>query len=120
QNNTSVVIQLFFVLLLVLANGIQAFRARKLPSHFKETNHVIYSSFTTVLLIAASTGIYFAQKSFNVKDRVLWISIHLLNALNFLLIYIYKMFVMLFKPQRNTTEAFNEKRTKRINNQFLN
>ena len=35
QNNTAVVIQLLFVLLLVLANGIQAFRARKLPSHFK-------------------------------------------------------------------------------------
>eukprot|EP00111_Clytia_hemisphaerica_P006445 TCONS_00018723-protein len=118
QNNASVVIQLFFVLLLVLANGVQAFRARKLPSHFTETTHVIYSSFTTVLLIAASTGIYFAQKSFNVKDRVLWISIHLLNALNFLLIYIYKMFVMLFKPEQNTSQAFNKKRTERINSKF--
>ena len=42
HNNTSVVIQLLCVLLLVLANGIQAFRARKLPSHFKVC-HFLYS-----------------------------------------------------------------------------
>ena len=49
QNNTSIVIQLLFVLLLVLANGIKAFRARKLPSHFKVSSfknwsHNLYSS----------------------------------------------------------------------------
>ena len=50
---------LFFVLIVVLANCIEAVRSQKLPSHFKETTHIIYSSFISVIVLAAQVVIYF-------------------------------------------------------------
>jgi len=51
SNNAHILIQLSFVLILVLAKGVQALRSRKLPSHYKETTHVIYSSFISVIVL---------------------------------------------------------------------
>lgn len=118
SNNSAVVFQLVFVLGLVLANGIQAFRARNLPSHFKETAHVIYSSFTSVMLLGALSAMYFTQKKAVVRDMILWICVLMLNLLHFSLIYLYKLYVMLFRPSLNTKAAFNAKRKSKIFSQF--
>ena len=118
SNNSSVVFQLVFVLSLGLANGIQAFRARHLPSHFKETNHVIYSSFTSVVFLGALSAMYFTQKRVVVRDTILWVSVLMLNLLHFSLIYLYKLYVMIFQPEKNTKSAFNRKRKSKIFSQF--
>ena len=106
NNNSSVVYQLVFMLGLVLANGIQAFRARHLPSHFKETSHVIYSSFTSVVLLGALSAMYFTQKRAVVRDMILWVCVLMINLLHFSLIYLYKLYVMLFRPHLNTTVSY--------------
>ena len=118
NNNSSVVYQLVFMLGLVLANGIQAFRARHLPSHFKETSHVIYSSFTSVVLLGALSAMYFTQKIAVVRDMILWVCVLMINLLHFSLIYLYKLYVMLFRPHLNTRAAFNSKRKSKIVSQF--
>ena len=118
NNDTHTIIQLFFVLLIILTNGIQAIRARGLPSYFKETTHVIYSSFISVVLLIAATGIYFAQKGLVTKDKILVLSIQTLNILNFLLVYSYKLYIIMFKPNKNTTAAFNQKRKAAFDKRF--
>ena len=118
SNNSDTIVQLSFFLLLVLANGIQSFRSRGLPSHFKETNHVIYSSFISILMLCVVTAIYFLQNKATTRNILLGVSVLNLNIVNFLLIYSYKLFVIVFKPQLNTAAAFNAKRKKKIENQF--
>ena len=117
-NNNHVIIQMVYVLVLVLANGIQAIRARHLPSHFKETTHVIYSSFTSVLLLAALSAIYFTQKSAKTRDVIMWAFIMAINLLDFLLIYSFKLYIMLWTPHRNTKSAFQERRKRKIDGLF--
>ena len=117
-NNNHIIIQLVYVLILVLANGIQAVRARHLPSHFKETTHVIYSSFTSVLLLGALSAIYFTQKSAKTRDAIMWASILTMNLLHFSLIYAYKLYIMLFQKHKNTLAAFQAKRKSKMNSQF--
>ena len=118
NNNLNIIVQLCFVLLLVLANGVQAFRSRKLPSHFKETTHVIYSSFISILVISAATTVYFLQRMSTTRNHVLAISILNLNAIHFALIYLYKLYVILFKPHWNTISAFNQRRKIKFDKNF--
>ena len=118
SNNSDTMVQLFFFLFLVLVNGIQAFRSRSLPSHFKETNHVIYSSFISILMLSVVTILYFLQNKATTRNIVLGLAVLNLNIVNFVLIYSYKLFVILVKPQLNTTAAFNAKRKKKLENQF--
>ena len=118
NNNTDTIVQLFFVLLLVLANGIQAIRSRGLPSYFKETNHVIYSSFISIIMLGVVTLIYFLQNKATTRNNVLALTILNLNIVDFLLIYSYKFFVIVFRPELNTGANFNAKRKRKIDNQF--
>ena len=118
NNNTDLVIQLFFILILVLTNGIQAIRSRNLPSHFKETIHVIYSSFVSILLFSGVCAIYYTQHLFLVKEAILVFTLLALNALHFALIYCYKMFIMILRPSQNTLRAFNVKRAQKFNQKF--
>ena len=118
STNGQIIIQLVFILLLVLVNGIQAFRARHLPSHYKETTHVVYSSFTSALLLSVVSAIYFTQKRASIRDMIIWTSVLTLNALHFLLIYVYNMYVILVKPEENTSKHFQEKRKAKIEQNF--
>lgn len=118
NNNLNIIVHLCFVLLLILANGVQAFRSRKLPSHFKETTHVIYSSFISVLVLSASATIYFLQRMATTRNHVFAIGILSLNAIHFALIYLYKLYVILFKPNWNTISAFNQRRKRKFDKNF--
>ena len=118
NNNEDIIVHLTFVLILVLANSIQAVRCRKLPSHFKETNHVIYSSFASIMILGTVAAIYFLQKKSTTKNLVLAFSIHALNTIHFVFIYSYKLYIMVFKPELNTRAAFNKKRQNKFNKRF--
>ena len=118
NNNGDIIVHLSFVSILVLANGIQAVRSRKLPSHFKETTHVIYSSFISIMVLGAVAAIYFLQKKSTTKNLVLAFSILILNTIHFVLIYSYKLYIMIFKPELNTKATFNKKRQSKFNKRF--
>ena len=118
NNNGDIIVHLSFVLILVLANGIQAVRSRKLPSHFKETTHVIYSSFISMVALGSLVIIYFLQTKELTKSLVLAFSVSILNSIHFGLIYYYKMYVMIFKPDLNTKAAFNARRKQRFDARF--
>ena len=107
SNNTMIYVQLLYAAVLSLCNGIQGFRARKLPSRFQEANHVIYSSFISTVVFVAATVVYFSQQSMVDRSFIVLLVTILYNATHFLLLYGYKMFIMIFRPYMNTREAFN-------------
>ena len=118
NNTLDTVLQLFYAIFIVIANGIQAFRARGLPSYFRETAHVIYSSFSSVVIILVASVIYFVQKSAVTGDTTLMACLLVLNTLNFCLVYVYKLYIVLLKPEKNTVRAFNIKRKEKFDKQF--
>ena len=116
SNNLSIFIQLLMATVLSVCNGIQGFRARNLPSRFRETNHVIYSSFISAVVFVASTTAYFARvDEIADQDFILLLVSLVFNATHFLLLYGYKVFVMIFMAEQNTKEAFAQKRIKKLN-----
>ena len=118
SNNIDIIIQLVFLLSLIFVNGVNAFKARRLPSHFKETTHVIYSSFTSVVSLSGLMAIYFTQRKMLAKEMVLMVFVIAVNLMHFLLIYSYKVFVIVFRPQQNTVQAFNAMRQAHLQKQF--
>ena len=118
SNNIDIIIQLVFLLSLIVVNGVNAFKARRLPSHFKETTHVIYSSFTSVVSLSGLMAIYFTQRKMLAKEMVLMVFVIAVNLMHFLLIYSYKVFVIVFRPQQNTVQAFNAMRQANLQKQF--
>ncbi|XP_066923119.1 uncharacterized protein [Clytia hemisphaerica] len=121
SNNIMIYIQLLFAAVLSLCSGIQGFRARKLPSRFQETNHVIYSSFISTVVFVAATGVYFSQQSMVNRSFIVLLVTTIYNAAHFILLYGYKTFIIIFRPQVNTREAFNKMRLQEMalkNNNF--
>ena len=118
SNNLDIIIQLLFLLILILVNGVNAFRARRLPSYFKETTHVIYSSFTSVVSLSGLMAIYFTQRKMLAKEMILMVFVNTMNLTHFLLIYLYKVFVILYHPEKNTVGAFNAMRQSKLQKQF--
>ena len=114
-NDLSIFIQLLMATLLSVCNGVQGFRARKLPSQFRETNHVIYSSFISVVVFIASTASYFTNKKIINRDFIVLLVVLVFNGTHFGLLYGYKIGVMIFNPAKNTRKAVEKKRLKKLN-----
>jgi len=114
SNGTMVYIQLLFASFLSACNGIQGFRARHLPSQFRETNHVIYSSFISLVVSISATGMYFSQTEEWRKELITLAVTLILNTVHFVLLYGYKMFIIIFRPQLNTNQVFAQKRLAKI------
>jgi len=120
NSNDIVFVQLCFALILVLVNCVQGYRSRRLPSHYKEASHVIYSAFISIVVLIATASIYSLQKSMFTKEITLFFATVVLNITHFSLIYVYKMFIILFRPNLNTKKSFNEKRKRKFDQQFAN
>ena len=118
NNNSTLLTQLLFTLFLVFVNCIQAYRARNLPSHYKEVIYVIYSSFISAVVLVVMTTIYYLQSNPLFQEIVMLIVAGTLNLINFALIFFYKVYVIVFCPQLNTKKAFNEKRKLKMEAQF--
>ena len=114
SNNIMIYLQLLLAVVLSICNGFQGFRARKLPSRFRETNHVIYSSFVSTVVFVASTAAYFSQKSMIDRSFIVLLVTTIYNATHFLLLYGYKLFIIILRPHLNTKEAFNRIRLEEI------
>ena len=115
SNDIVIASQLLMATILSICNGIQGFRARHLPSQFRETNHVIYSSFISCVVFIAATTTYLLSKKSTDRSFIILITTLIFNTTHFLLLYGSKVFVMVFQPQKNTKEAVAKKRMEKIN-----
>ena len=110
SNEMSIFLQIIFAGGLIVINGIQGIRGRKLPSQFRETNHVIYSSFISMVLIFSMVGIFLSRKYHTDKEIVVLVVTVLLNSVHFSLLYFYKVYVILFKPRLNSRDFVKQRR----------
>ena len=110
NNNSAVVVQFSYVLIIVIFNAIQGIRSRKLPSHYREATYVLYSAFTSCVIFVSTMGIYFAQENEHMRTILLLVVSAIINIVHFFLMYSYKVFVIICRPETNTKKAFDEKR----------
>ena len=114
SNGTMIYAQLLMATVLSVCNGVQGFRARNFPSIYRETNHVIYSSFVSVVVFVAVTVAYLPNKKMLNRSFLVLLTIVVLSTTHFMLLYGYKMFVMVFKPHQNTKQAVAKKRLQKL------
>ncbi|XP_066918212.1 uncharacterized protein [Clytia hemisphaerica] len=114
SNNEDVLIQLGFIFIIDILNVIQGIRSRHVPSHYRETSHVTYSSFTSSVILIAGFAVYQTQLSEHTKTVTMLVIILALNYVHFILIYTYKLYIMIFKAHQNTRHAFEMKRKQRF------
>ena len=118
SNENSIFFQMVFAGGLIIANGIQGIRGRNLPSQFRETNHVIYSSFISMMVIFAASAIYFSQQYKVERLVVVCVVTIILNSVHFVLLYTYKVYIILFKSHLNTRNAANRQRIRTLTSSF--
>ena len=114
SNGTMIYAQLLMATVLSVCNGVQGFRARNFPSIYRETNHVIYSSFVSVVVFVAVTVAYLSNQKMLNRSFLVLLTIVVLSTTHFMLLYGYKMFVMVFKPHQNTKQAVAKKRLQKL------
>jgi len=118
NNNDDILIQFGVVFLIVVANVMQGIRTRHVPSHYRESSYVTYSSFTSSVILVGAAAVYATQTSEHAKTVTLWYTALALNFVHFLLVYFYKMYIMLFVPHMNTRQAFEKKRRAKFDRSF--
>ena len=107
--DTILFILLGYISIIALICGVYAFKARKLPETYNEARYTSFAMFIFLLCWMMFIPIYFSTTS--KLDRVIiWCYISLVvNIIIFILMYLPKLYTILFKPEENTTEKFRQK-----------
>ena len=116
NNDLAVIVQYAYVLFIIIINATQGVRARALPSQYRESLYVLYASFTSVVILVGAGAIYASQSSENTKTIVLLFTGLIMNIVHFLLIYSYKLLVLLFRADLNRSSVFRRRRQQKVNN----
>ena len=101
-------VQMLCVALLLLSCTIQAFRARKLPQNFNESRFIMFACFTTLLIMLIWP--LYNQRS-TTDDKNAFINIMFIFACNtslLLILYGYKIWVLIFRQDQNDSRIFRE------------
>ena len=99
-------IQLAYVVMLSMFCLMQAFRGRNLPGRFNESTRATYSMLFTILILGITFTIINSQPKGKDISLVTIISVTLINIIQLLFMYSYKVFVIVFRPNKNTKKAF--------------
>ncbi|XP_057291138.1 extracellular calcium-sensing receptor-like isoform X2 [Hydractinia symbiolongicarpus] len=102
-NTTShLYVQLLYLLVLSMLIMINSYKARKLPENFNETKFICYGVFVFMVTIMALVPIQLGRKF---GERFVIVDTLLISLPNFaLLVFMYtlKVYIVLFKPEKNT------------------
>ena len=98
--------QLVYVLVLSIICLVQAFRGRNLPVRFNESKRTTYSMLITALILGITFPISMNQVDKKNQNLVILISVSIINALQLVVMYSYKLYIVLFQPKKNTKQAF--------------
>jgi len=104
-------IVLSYIFILTLTSAYMSFRARSLPENFNEAQFIAISMFTVCVIWLMFLPLYFSLVT--VSNMVAFLMINFLSALTILLIlYTYKVNIVLFHPHLNSPEYFRKTATK--------
>ena len=117
NTDNHLLIQLIWVFLLMIFTSIQAIRARHLPENFKETRIIMLSNVLCCVIAGNTVWLSFFQVRQVRKSIFLFYAIFCLNSINFIILYSFKVYTILFAPQKNTKQYFNLVLRKKIEKQ---
>ncbi|XP_033110792.1 G-protein coupled receptor family C group 6 member A-like [Anneissia japonica] len=98
-----------FQLILSTVCSIFSFRARLLPKRFQDTRLLWFIMFTMCIMLCISTSAHFLLGSSTRTQTIDSIFILVLNYLILVMYYIPKLYIIFFKPIRNTRPIFMNK-----------
>ena len=105
---TIIFVIIVYLILIALVCTVYAFKARKLPKFYRETRYTGFAMFTFLLICLMTAPIYFSQTTWlgqMVSGCILSI---LLTMAIFLILYLPKCHIIIFKSQENTRENFRQ------------
>ena len=108
-NENHIQVQLGFIIIISIVCLVQAFRGRNLPFYFNESKRTTYSMLVSILILVICFPILL-QSRLNNENRIIAIfAVILTNMLQLIVMYSYKMFVIIFRSETNTKQAFRLK-----------
>ena len=117
-NNSFDNIVIICILIIVQsASFIQAFRCRKLPRHLNEAMTIVYASFIVTTSCCVMFPVYLFQQFEEDGEIVQAFLLVGNNLVLFFFLYCKKIFIIIFRPQKNTTRYFRMKQLNSIQKQ---
>ena len=102
-------ILLGYIGIIALICGVYAFKARKLPETYNEARYTSFAMFIFLLSWMMFIPIYFSTTS-KLGRVIIWCYIsQVVNIIIFTLMYLPKLYTIIFKPKENTPDKFREK-----------
>ena len=102
--DTHLFIGIAYIGVIALICGVYAFKARRLPETFNEARYTSFAMFTFLLTWMMFVPIYFSTDS-HTERRVRWCIMSLAVTIKlFLLMYMKKLYIIIFRPLLNTKE----------------
>ena len=110
RNITPKTIQLGFAGLLQVATFIIAYKGRNLPDIFNESMSLLYASFaSTMSFVVVFILLRFKSKDAFFQASIIWLAISLNLNIYILLCYGKKVYIVLFKKEKNTRNYIQRK-----------
>ena len=112
SNDEDMLGQYYWIMGLTILIIIQAVRARNLPKEYRDPYHRKYSTLISILIMVTSVIIYTTNKSEFARTVVLFTCGFIMNAAHVILFFGRKIYMIVFRPEKNTKHAFDNKRRK--------
>lgn len=87
-----------------VACTIYAVKTRKCPEGFKETRHIAFTNYTTMILWLAFVPLYLASTSNAIRVVTLGLSLSISGLVQLGCLFFPKVYIVLIKPEKNTKE----------------
>ena len=103
--NASYLIALIYPLLILLLCTYYAFKTRKTPDGFNETKLIGFTCYTTCVIWLAFITLYLSTTNTFLRTATICFSVTLNASVALCCLFLPKLYICLFKPEKNTREA---------------
>lgn len=98
----SFLVSLIYNMLLIIICTVYAVKTRNIPENFNESKFIGFSMYTTCIIWLAFVPIYFGTlDAFQIQITTLCISISLSASVALLCLFVPKMYIIVFHPEKN-------------------
>ena len=104
-----ILVLLGYIFAIAFTCSVFAFKARKLPENYNEARYTSFAMFSFCLAWLCFAPLYFSMQASADRDFVMCVLSFLATSCMLLITYALKIYIMLFKPEENTTEHFRAK-----------
>ncbi|XP_043242498.1 metabotropic glutamate receptor 3-like [Amphibalanus amphitrite] len=104
-DDSSYLIGLIYPLILIGFCTVYAVKTRKCPGGFNEARYIVFTNYTTCVLWLAFVPLYIAASDHALRTVTLAMSLSLSGLVQLACLFFPKMYVVLWKPEKNTRDA---------------